>query len=296
MQVVEYSIDQIRRLIPYPQVNDNKYSRGVVHIVGGDALYPGAAALAACAAQRAGAGYVTVWCSPSSVHDIRAGHASLVVRPWDCAQLEPKLRHGAKHRAVLAIGSGFGAEGETERALFEAAIACDVPMLIDGGGLGIAANYAYKWGNDVFTQRAEKGLPLILTPHMGEALSMCAGIGCSAVTQEEIALQLAQYYCAVVVVKGPNTVIANERGVLHTMTEGTAALAKAGTGDVLAGMIAAALSQGLSAFDAAVFGAYVHARAGLCAAEELTSVCVIPEDVIEHIPDALRAIKKLPAE
>ncbi|MGN0302353.1 MAG: NAD(P)H-hydrate dehydratase, partial [Anaerotardibacter sp.] len=141
-------------------------------------------------------------------------------------------------------------------------------------------------GEGILKARAEQSIPLIITPHLGEAARLCKAAGVETQTQEEKASQLAKAYGATVVLKGPDTIIADE-SQWYVMTKGTAALAKAGTGDVLAGMIAALLAQELSAFDASCLGSTLHAVAGVCAASQLTEICVTPEDVVSHIPAAI---------
>ncbi|MBQ6586830.1 MAG: hypothetical protein IJH83_08535, partial [Coriobacteriales bacterium] len=105
-----------------------------------------------------------------------------------------------------------------------------------------------------------------------------------------VAETLTQAYGATVVAKGPVTYVATPSGATWGFRDGTPALATAGTGDVLAGIIAALMAQGLSAYDASRLGVTMHGLAGVDAARELTSICVTAADVIEHIPAAVRGI------
>ncbi len=291
---VDYLESEIAGLIPYPDDADNKYSRGVVHVVGGSERYPGAAVLAAGASQRMGAGYTQVWCHENSIHDVRAGHPSLVVGNWDKDELGEKLLSSRNKPIAVLIGPGMGANAEQEKALLEVVLACEVPTVIDGGAIGHLADfYMHKafcgeplLGEGFLQERAKRDIPLIITPHLGEAARLCKAAGIEAQAQEDQAKKLAKAYGATVVLKGPDTVIANE-SQWYCMTQGTAALAKAGTGDVLAGMIAALLSQELTAFDSSCLGSVLHAKAGNLAARELTEICVTPEDVISFIPAAI---------
>lgn len=310
------------KLLPHPRADHNKYSRGFVHLIGGSALYPGAAALAAGASQRMGTGYTQVWCSPDSVHDVRSGHSSLVVRPWEASQLANALARERARKAAILIGPGFGTDAQEEAALVHIALDAWLPTVIDGGALGILAE-AYRSGTFA-TRSAEqeersdashsacdtshnarntgkhpqhgsnKSRPLILTPHAGEAARLCEAAGIHATDQEAIAAQLAEAYDAVVVLKGPVTVIsdATKRAI---MDQGGPELAKAGTGDVLAGMICALLAQGLAAFDAAALGCLLHAMAGRAAARSLTDISVIPEDVVAAIPTAILELESTEA-
>lgn len=136
--------------------------------------------------------------------------------------------------------------------------------------------------------RAERGLALVLTPHGGEARRLAKAARLDADAQpEQLAIALAQAYGATVVLKGPDTWIAEgERTAL--VGEGSAALAKAGTGDVLAGMIGGLLAQGVAPFEAAHAGVVLHARAGLAAAWDLSDIAVVPEDLMAYLPRVLK--------
>jgi len=136
-------------------------------------------------------------------------------------------------------------------------------------------------------KRAGKDLATVVTPHGGEASRLATSLGLSHEAPEVLARDLARALHAIVVLKGPDTHISDGARTV-VMAEGTPALAKAGTGDVLAGMTCSLLAQGMDAFDAAVAASLVHARAGKAAAEHLTDVCVCAEDVLQFIPDALR--------
>lgn len=132
--------------------------------------------------------------------------------------------------------------------------------------------------------RAPKGTSLNLSPTAREALAATAPAPC------ELALALAEAFGAHVVLKGPDTFIASPDGTAEVMDRGTAALAKAGTGDVLAGVIGALLAQNLAPQDAAALGCALHAEAGRAAAASLTDLCVTAEDLIDALPKAVRAL------
>ena len=289
MQQATYSEDDFARLVPHPLAEDNKYSRGIVHVVGGSTLYPGAAALAARAAQRTGAGYTQVWCAQESVHDVRAGRPSLVVRPWDKHALASALGRDETRNATVLVGPGTESADDITLSLLKIALNTTLPLVVDAGALGTLAAHARIDLARQLDARRKANAPLVLTPHAGEAARLCDGIGERPTSPDEIAIALAHGYRAVVALKGPDTIIA-DNGTLYRMQEGTAALAKAGTGDVLAGIIAALLAQGLNAFDAAALGTLLHARAGACAAQTYSDIGVIPEDVIERVPEAAMRI------
>lgn len=309
--IEEYSDDRLAALLPVPAADANKYSRGVLTLVAGAAPYPGAACLAAAAAQRAGAGYVQVITAPENVRTVQAFRPSLVARSWDgwMGEASPLRASAPGKPCAYAVGSGF-APGDSltaKLALFVLRQA-EAPVLVDGGGLAAVATDE---GRALLLERAERGLATVLTPHGGEAARLAAPLGLAAPDRgnrgdypelaecvsnpsapKEYAVALSQAYGATVVLKGPDTYVAHGTRVA-AMREGTPALAKAGTGDVLAGVVGALLAQGVEAFDAALLGAVLHARAAKAAETRLTSICVTPEDVVEAIPLAVKTL--LPA-
>ncbi|MDO4502379.1 MAG: NAD(P)H-hydrate dehydratase [Coriobacteriia bacterium] len=322
MNVVEYGAAQLASLLPIPSGRTNKYERGKLVLVGGSAAYPGAASLAAGAAQRMGAGYVQVYCAPESVGVVRAGRASAVAASWviDRALLvegrsdderlvlsnNPEAlffadaRPGHPVACVLGPGLDAGCGADLSRAeRVVRAVPLEVPLLIDGGALSAVADP----GAAAFLRRRMlQGGATVLTPHGGEAARLARAVGLEPAdrdaSDDELAIfaqQLANAYGATVLLKGPDTFLAvaadaqpnADDPLVMVLREGTAALAKAGTGDVLAGMVGALLAQGLRAADAAALGSALHAQAGVQAAYTLTTICVTPEDVIECIPAAV---------
>lgn len=274
-------------MIPIPADDAHKYSRGKAVVVAGSAPYPGAVCLSACATQLAGAGYTQVFTAKRNKLLVQAFRPSLVVKSF--AALDVPSGLAPQYPGAFLIGPGFDSiDSEAETATRKVLKQAQAPVLVDGGALSFLAAPKMR---KALRRRAEQGLATVLTPHMGEAARLAApfGLNLSAMPQEEAAYSLALAYGAVVVLKGPNTVIASaERN--RVVTSGTAALAKAGTGDVLAGTIGGFLAQGMDAFDAAYLGAYVHAQAGNVAAERKGIVSTRAEDVLEAIPEAIMRI------
>ncbi len=274
-------------LLPWPAKDAHKYSRGRCTIVAGSAAYPGAACLATYAAERMGAGYVELFCAPEVKPLVQIARPSVVVRSWDeLAVSELPLRDPARPRAYV-VGPGFDTGDEDARAVLMRVLAhASDPVLVDGGALGMIAS---EEGLAACRARADVGRVTVLTPHGGEAAALARGAGADASAVGE---QIAQAYRCLCVAKGPDTDVrdARDQSKRYLMQEGTPALAKAGSGDVLAGMIGALLAQRLDPFDASVLGAVLHARAGRAAAERLTEICVTALDVIEAIPDAVRTV------
>ena len=179
-------------------------------------------------------------------------------------------------------------------------------MLVDGGGL---ATLATDEGASALRERFVAGLPTVITPHRGEADRILATLNTEEVQASRArcekkgipaaafdALLIARAFGVICVLKGPDTYIAdgNEESAddVLVLTCGTPALAKAGTGDVLAGSIGSLLARGMEPKDACALGAFVHARAGVLAAADSAELCVTTEDVLTHLPHAIRALDR----
>ncbi len=325
--VREYPDHELAALVPLPADDANKYSRGTLTAVVGSERYPGAACLAAAASQRAGAGYTEVITHAAAVNIVRAWRPSLVVRPRSAlsealasayegkqpAQSAPGDRkvealvsaragkHGntpphapaafealaparaRKPRAYL-VGSGFDAQDAESASLTLFVLEeTRAPVVVDGGGLDALAG---EEGRRLLLRRRDEGCATVITPHAGEAARLARPLGLPADDPCALSRALSRALGVVALVKGPITYASDGEQVAR-MAHGTPALAKAGTGDVLAGVAGALLAQGLDALDAAVLAAELHARAGRAAAARLTDVAVTAEDVVEALPSAI---------
>ena len=224
----------------------HKYDRGLVHCLAGQ--MPGAIALAASAAARAGAGYVRV--STSRAID---GLPSAVVQT-DTAEInDPRV-------GCILVGPGLG----DIPPVLTLALTAPRPIVIDADGIGLVGEPERLKGHDV-----------ILTPHEGEFVKLFGEVGGS---KAERALAAAQRSQSVIVYKGPDTLVASPDGRLAFAPPAPAWLASAGTGDVLAGIIAAMRARGLSSFDAACAGVWIHGRAA-----ELAGPNMIADDLADAI-------------
>lgn len=251
-------------------------------LIAGSARFPGAACLTAAASQRMGAGYTQVFAAPESVPIIQAFRPSLVVASW--CDMPAKLPASAEDRpCALVIGPGLVSSNET-RDLLAAALGAEMPVVIDGGALTVLA--ADEELCVMLLDREAAGYATVLTPHAGEALTLAEPFGVLSEDPADASQELSDIYHALVILKGPDTYITCGEDTA-VMEDGTAALAKAGSGDVLAGMVGALLAQGLPAFEAAYLGAELHAQAGRVAAARTHEISVIPEDIIEAIPQAI---------
>ena len=307
-------------MLPVLSAEANKYTRGTCELIVGSERYPGAGVLASLAANAAGAGYTRVYTCRETAFAIRLLQPSTVI-----AALGEFLqdRHESADGHPLAVVMGCGVECASENGrpfdpavrnsqfLLDALEAVRAPVVVDGGGLNaLMCNRA----SEVLATRRACGYPTVITPHRGEAarLAEYALFEANAVPEEgveraseeiraaveempadELALLIASSFASVCVLKGPDTFIAAPDAALddvRVMREGTAVLAKAGTGDVLAGMIGSLLAQGCDALDAACAGTYLHALAGHKAMTEQGVSCVRTEDVLKCIPAAFREV------
>jgi hydroxyethylthiazole kinase-like uncharacterized protein yjeF len=255
----------VRRLLPVPTGESDKYRRGVVGIAAGSARYPGAAVLAVYGALRGGAGAVR-YVGPAADAVIARFPETLV------SDRGPK-QAGRVQAWVVGPGAGDDASAVGE------VLASDVPVLIDADGLRLADRDAVR----------ARTAPTLMTPHAGEAAALLG------VPREEVegarlasARELAGRYDATVLLKGSTTLVADAGGgTVRVNPTGTAWLATAGSGDVLSGLAGSLLASGLSALDAGSTAAYLHGLAGRFAAD---GAPVGAHDVAEAVPAAWRDV------
>lgn len=280
--------DDFSRLLQLPAPDAHKNERGRLLIIGGSGRYPGAAVLAALGAMRSGAGYVTL-AVPEPIVPIAQSHVLAVpvvglpagrTKAFASTAAKVALDLAADYDAVV-LGPGLTlADGAVAMARAVVA-ALGRPLLIDADALNALVD-----APDLLEGRQA---PTVMTPHPGE-LARLLGVPATSIQADRISSssRLAAPHRAIVL-KGAGTVVSNgSRRVI--LTSGTPALATAGTGDVLAGVIGALLAQGLDPLEAGALGAHLHARAGESAADELTTVCVTAEDVPDYLPHAVAGL------
>lgn len=269
-----------RGRIGAPAVDAHKYARGHAAVFSGGPGATGAARLAAMAAARIGAGAVTVL-SPGSAMAVNASHlTSIMLRRVDTADDLRALADGRRLDAAV-IGPGFGNDELLRRhveALLEGKLVRGLVLDADAfGALGSVAGRLAEWTRDTET---------VMTPHHGEFGRMFADIAAEAGLSKVEQARLAATRCGCTVVyKGPDTVIAAPDGSAAICDNATSWLATAGSGDVLAGMVAGLLAQGLPAFEAACAAAWMHGEAGTRLGPGL-----IAEDLPGAIPAILREL------
>lgn len=275
-------------LLPIRAADVHKSSVGRIVVIGGSVGLTGAALLCSQAALRAGAGLVTLATPEAAYPAIAAQSLEVIVRPMadtkagslSLAALSELLRL-IETADVVALGPGLSQEAQTKQLVRQLIPKLAKPCVIDADGLNAIAEEL------PVLKRAV--VPLILTPHPGE-MARLAQLSVADVQRDRDRLtkEFASRYGAVVVLKGHRTLIADPDGRLEMNTTGNPGMASAGMGDVLTGVIAAFIGQGLSPFDAARLGAHVHGLAGDLAAEEQGRVGLLASDALARIPQAIR--------
>jgi len=236
-----------RRVLPPRKASTHKGALGRVLVCGGDFQYPGAVLLAARAALVAGAGLVSVATRREHALALPAG---LPEAMWADGENSDDLARLIEHADVLALGPGLG-RSEWSAAIWRRLLASERPVVLDADGLNLLA------------ERGQKRNGWILTPHPGEA-GRLLGVDTAEVQRDRFAAAraLAERYAAVIVLKGFGSLVAAPDGRVAVCSFGNPAMATAGMGDALTGIIASLAGQGLDLFDAACAGVVLHARAG----------------------------------
>jgi hydroxyethylthiazole kinase-like uncharacterized protein yjeF len=255
-----------------PRRADTHKWRAAVWVIAGSPGMTGAARLACGGAMRGGAGYVRL--SVPGAHDPGA--------PTEAVQVDlgRDLHVGADDAArfgAFVVGPGLGRDDDLVRPLAAFVAGLDRPIVIDGDALTVL-------GHDAPRLLATRSHPTVLTPHDREF----ADVSGAAPAADRIASvrELARRANAVVLLKGPATIVADANGNVLVSTTGDARLATAGTGDVLAGLVGALLARGLTPLHAAAAAAFVHGRAARCAPRE----GMIAGDLLTHLPLVLSSL------
>lgn len=274
--------DAVIAAIPPRAAGDDKYRAGGVLAIAGAPGMSGAARLCTRAALRAGAGIV-VACVPHEVRpEVAIGTPEVMVTGvagdagMSVDALEAIMHQAARVGAVV-LGPGLGRDAGTTSLVRAVLAGVALPMVLDADGL-------WHLGDDLAALR-ERPDPTVITPHAGEAARLLG------ITRDEVdagRLDAARMLCersgAVALLKGPGTIICAPGSLPVVLEGGTPALATAGSGDVLSGVIAALLARGMDAADAATCAAALHARAGIAARR---GDGTIASDIIEALPEAL---------
>jgi NAD(P)H-hydrate epimerase len=273
--------------LPARPNDGHKGTFGTVIVVGGCATMLGAPALTARAALRIGTGLVKALVDPVLGLALPQMLLSVTDVPWDgrVSSLVESLKEAdPKRSAVLAVGPGWGRSRQRQMMLRKLA-ETGRSMVVDADGLFALAQILSDGGTIEFAW------PVVLTPHPGEFARLAEAVGAdpqprSDEARKAAASELAKALGATVILKGQRSVIADGQTCAINQT-GNAALATAGTGDVLTGIVAGLMAQGLGAFDAAALGAHLHGLAGERWQKERGRAGLLAEELADLLPEVM---------
>ena len=279
--------ETIEKLLPERKSNSHKGDYGKLLVIAGSSGMTGAAVLTAQASLRAGAGLVTVGV-PASLNSILEAklteamtyplaeeEGSLTVSAW----LE--IKELAADRDLLAVGPGLGQKSETCK-LVKKLLKLNKPLVLDADGINALEG---------LEQAAARQAPTILTPHPGE-LARLSDRSIAEIEADRIGVaeEVAAEYQIYLVLKGARTVIATPEGNIYLNRTGNSGLATGGSGDVLTGLIAGELAQNLAPEKAVKLAVYLHGRAADLAAKDLTEYSLLPGDLVDYLPSAIKCL------
>ncbi|MBN9006566.1 MAG: NAD(P)H-hydrate dehydratase [Rhizobiales bacterium] len=274
--------DSWQEAFPVPHIDGHKYARGHAVVVSGDATSTGAARLAARGALRAGAGLVTVLSPGGAIAVNAAALTAVMVRRVDtAAEFAEVLTDRRLNACVIGPGAGIG---DGTRALVLAALSAKPALVLDADALTSFADAPDRLFEAI---KSVGNSEIVLTPHEGEFRRLFSEMSNKHPLRSKLerVRDAAERSGAIVLLKGPDTVVASPDGRATIAANAPPWLASAGSGDVLSGMIGGMLAQGVPAFEAASIGVWMHGEAGHEAGPGL-----IAEDLPEVLPAVLRGL------
>ena len=256
--------------------NKSTYGR-VLNIAGSDYM-PGAAYLSSVSALKMGCGYCFL-CSTERVIDaVAAQTQNIVFVPYS------NLLENLKSANVVEIGCGLSLTQSAQEVFTD--VICNLnsntPLLVDADGLNIISQTPIEFKSKGFKS-------VVFTPHPKEAARLLDISSEEVIANLELtATKISELYNVIVVLKTHKTIVVSPDGRKYINTTGNNSMAKAGSGDVLAGMISGLIAQKMDVFEAASLGVYLHGLCGDIAAEKLTKYSVMADDLISFIPQAVK--------
>lgn len=284
----------IKSIMPVPPANLDKYGAGAVMIFAGAGGMTGAAMMSGYSAMRAGAGLVRIVTSKDGFVPIQSLLQEVILMDIDDTgsnswKKKSNIERVNSHMKAIAFGPGMGDTSQTKKHLETVLRNYSLPLVIDADGLNALS------GSKVL-KRLVREYPdaVIITPHENEAKRLLGISHHETILPEqrqEIAEALASEYDAIAVLKGSNTLVAAPGGTLINPT-GNPAMATAGSGDILTGIITAFIGREIPAADAALAGVYIHGLAGDMARDKKGTYGTMSRDIIKKIPDAIKEFVK----
>jgi len=275
------------RLLPFRASRSNKGSFGKVMILAGSEEMPGAAALACSAAYAAGCGLVTACVTRNTAAAVNHRQSEVITRitaeknGMYCRESIDAIKDDINRCGAIVIGPGIGRSPDVTEFVCELLKIAEVPLVMDADAL-----FAVSGDTGIFkTLKA----PCIITPHPGE-MSRLTGIAAAGILDNIIdtAVNFSKAHNVITLLKDAHTVIASPAGNFNINTTGNNSLSKAGTGDVLAGIIAGFTAQGLDVYTAGVLGAFFHGKSGEADCRKKSNYSVAASDIIDYLPAVLK--------
>ena len=272
--------------LPWRAASVHKYTAGHVGVLAGAPGKIGAARLVARGAHRAGAGAVTLGLRPESAAALETVVVETMTARLDFADAKGTLTAFLERKSAVVIGPGFGVDGEAS-AMVDELLTHQVSAVLDADALTVFAGRA--------AELSKAKCPRVLTPHAAEAARLL-GVPSDSVERDRFkaAASLAKLTGAAVLLKGAHTVVAAPDGRLVILDVGNTALATAGSGDVLAGIVGALLAH-LPPFEAAYVGAYLHGAAADAWSEGLRDRGLLASEIADQVPNVLAALRAPPS-
>lgn len=280
---VAFLLNESRISSCFPKIKRtrHKYQAGYVLSIAGSPGMPGAALLASFTALRAGAGIVRLFHPRGMEAELSGAPFELIREGWDSKDMDRLLEEAARAKSLL-IGPGISRTKTAKKMLHQILKEIALPMVIDADALYFLSQ-SPSW-------KIPKGS--ILTPHHGEMNLLLSGKKSDKKTQKGM-LALCQAFAqekkATIVLKGAPTIIFHPGTIPLIIIRGDPGMATAGSGDVLTGIIAAMVAQGLDPRSAAALSVYLHGISGEIAADFMTSYCITASDLIDFLPDAFKS-------
>jgi len=283
---------EAEQLLPVRAVRSNKGSFGRITLFAGCSEMPGAASLACSAAYAAGGGLVRA-CVLNEVAQVIFGWQREVtarILPGKngmyCKESVRAVEDELDKSNVILIGPGLGRSQDVTEFVREVILLAKAPLVMDADAL-------FAVSQDLNILKEIKA-PSVITPHPGE-MSRLTGASVQDILDNTVntACKFSNEYNIVTLLKDAQTIIANPKGNYYINKTGNNALAKAGTGDVLAGMIAGFIAQGSDVFAASALSAYIHGKAGEAASDDLSTYSVAASDLLKYIPKVLSRLESL---
>lgn len=279
----------MKKLLGKRRIDSHKGSYGRVGVIGGSSGFTGAPYLSSLSAMRTGSGYVytLVPASLQTIMSIKLTEA--IVRPIEDKEtghfimesLQDVLMY-IKDMDAIAIGPGMGVDGDRTYLVKEIIKNAEIPMVMDADAINCIAD-----NTEILNNHHSN---IVITPHPGE-LARFLDIPVEVLQEKRVFYSelIAKKYNVVVVLKGHRTVVASPKLGIYINETGNPGMATAGSGDILTGMIASLLGQGLKTFDAAKLGVHLHGMAGDIARDNLGEYGMIAGDIAENIPLAIKS-------